>query len=181
MIEKVKSISEQGVKYYLVSEYYFMATGKKRAITSLIDKIPKSQLIIYEKRGCKSGVYSTYEGIKEMVNKLPRFPISEREKIGVYSYSCSEIEFEYVICSFLKYFKIEVERQFHYESYSLDFYLPKYNLAIEFNEIHHRASVDEKRHLDIKKKHRLIVCNSSESIGVHIAKISEYIFNLRIE
>jgi hypothetical protein len=171
-MENVKQVKSSNTTYYLVSDYVFKATGVKRAITGIRDLIPKEH--IYNnpnKRGAKSGVYATIEGIKEMVSKMPRFPLSEKEKLGIYNYTCCESEFIYIITGLFTELGIDYKTQYPYKGFNIDICLPKYDIAIEFDEKYHYYKNEMQRLNSIKETFNLIQCQSHSNIGVSIAKI----------
>ncbi len=89
--------------------------------------------------------------------------ITEQEKKHIVSFfdftkteifiSRQETEFGKELKNFIKtIYNLEVETQYPVKNYRLDFYIPELNLAIEFDEKHHKyqKEKDEKRENEIK-------------------------------
>lgn len=171
---KIKIINE--IKYYSLNDFMRKSTGSKRAVTTCMDKIPREYVYSESSRGRNSCTWVTMDGIKILVTKMPRFPLLVKESIGVFTPYCSECEFEYLLSGFMKSCGIDFKRQYLYDKYNIDFVIESKSIAIEFNELHHRASVDEHRISIIKKKFNVIIVNSNDNIGEFFYKLSEIIW-----
>jgi len=176
MLEKVKNILVDGKTYYLVADFYYKSTGSKRAVTTLIDKIPSNELIYDRKRGRGAGCYSSIDGLKKLVLKLPRFPIEVKSEIGVFEMYTSEQEFEYVIGGFVKSICLQLNRQVPIDKYLIDFTIN--DIAIEFQEQHHSYDEDvyANKYKAIESKYRkLLFFNSCDNVGSFIALLNKEI------
>ncbi|MGL5732302.1 MAG: antA/AntB antirepressor family protein [Bacteroidales bacterium] len=92
-----------------------------------------------------------------------------------------ENSFGYILIPILKKLNIDVEDQYHVDKYRIDFYLPKLNIAIEYDEIQHYYKSgkisDRKRQAYIEKK---IKCkfvrldyrlSDAENVGIVLKEI----------
>lgn len=172
MIDKVKKIKVNDVDYFLVSDFYKRSTGTIRPLSTLIDKIPISEIYYPTKRGRGAACYATYNGIKKMISALPRFPLAIKAEFGIYESSTSEQEFEYIIKAFCDEFGFDFQRQVLCLNYNIDFVVN--GIAIEYLENHHKGTEeqDNNRYKDIKQYYRkLIIIKESDNIGYVLAQI----------
>lgn len=176
-MEKVKQIIINKKKYYLVADFFYKKLGKKRAITSIIEKIPKTELYSSVNRGRNSGVYSTIEGIKAMLSKMQRIPLDIKMEFGIYNYTCSETEFGYILEGFLKTLNIPLIKQHRFDKYNVDFYIKQLNLIIEFDEYGHKFLNNENRNILLLNLSNVIYVKSTTNIGCTLAEIVKYIYD----
>lgn len=88
---------------------------------------------------------------------------------------------EDIFSKYLKgFFNFQFERQYKVDQYKIDFYIPFYNLALEFDEKHHKkqkqSQYDKKREEYIKRK---IKCQfiriDEDNPGYGLLKIKQWI------
>lgn len=170
ILDKVKTIEISGVKYYLVSDFLFKSLDRKRGITTVIDKIPKSELYFPVKRGRGAGAYATKDGIIEMVSKMPRFPLNIKNELGLYITKTSEAEVGHILYDFCKEAGFSIETQVLLDKYHIDFVINN-KIAIEVNEQSHKYFNESKRYNQIQQKYNLIVFDTSTTVGILFAKI----------
>jgi phage anti-repressor protein/very-short-patch-repair endonuclease len=110
-----------------------------------------------------------------------------KEKIIIKEQNREEVVFFKELELTLKAMNIEIETQFKVLNYRLDGYIPQYNLAIEFDEKHHKITSNKKkdknREEDIIKE---LQCNflrlsSDEHNNFNIGLVIKEIFNYKEE
>lgn len=97
--------------------------------------------------------------------------------------SRNEIEFGEMLETLLNGF-CEIHKQYKVLDYKIDFYLPEFNLAIEYDEFHHdfQAMEDKFRQTEIENElncNFIRVKNSNELKGIN--KILKYIYKKQIK
>ena len=95
----------------------------------------------------------------------------------IHTFSRFEKSFEYCIVEFLGELEIKIIKQYKVEKYYIDFYLPDFNIAIEYDEKHHLSykniKKDSERQKYIEKKYNLkfIRCDYRDSDLKNLAEI----------
>jgi very-short-patch-repair endonuclease/biotin operon repressor len=116
--------------------------------------------------------------------------VTEQEKKNIVNFfdftkteiftSRQEIEFGKELKNFIKtIYNLEVQTQYFVKNYKLDFYIPELNLAIEFDEKHHKyqKEEDKKRANEIKNilNCKFVRVSEEQSIGEQLGLVMKAI------
>ncbi len=116
--------------------------------------------------------------------------VTEQEKKNIVNFfdftkteiftSRQEIEFGKELKNFIKtIYNLEVQTQYFVKNYKLDFYIPELNLAIEFDEKHHKyqKEEDKKRENEIKNilNCKFVRVSEEQSIGEQLGLVMKAI------
>ena len=117
-----------------------------------------------------------YKKIQKMYEKL-----DGKDNINLYITNIpKEIYFKESLFEAFKILKIKIIHQFQIDVYRVDFYIPEYNIVIEYDEEHHRNNYfkDKLREKIIKEKLNCIFirCNAQHYDIKNIMKILNHLF-----
>jgi very-short-patch-repair endonuclease len=127
---------------------------------SLLSNNYKNICNIETKKGCQKSVVINNLGICQLVNNSRKLSTKEKsnlfEILGIHNFSIGtkETNFFCDLKEVLDNMSIKIELQKQCLGYRIDGYLPKYKLAIEFDEKHHANQItqDLQRQKEIEKE-----------------------------
>ena len=104
-----------------------------------------------------------------------------KENINIYTSNIpNELYFKESLFEAFKSLNIEVIHQFQIDIYRVDFYIPEYNMVIEYDEDYHRNTYYQDRIRENKIKEKIncsfIRCNAKDKDVKNIMKILNHIF-----
>jgi very-short-patch-repair endonuclease len=157
-----------------------------KTINKLVQKVPEKwrgrkpistlgglqKLSVLSKQGVLVFVAQSIKATPEIKEKLLNFLGIKKE----YLVYIKEIEFGKELENFIKtIYNLEVKTQYPVKNYKLDFYIPKFNLAIEFDEKHHKyqKEEDKKRENEIKDilNCKFVRVSEEQSIGEQLGLV----------
>lgn len=140
---------EEGADYYSLSKENILPFVENYFIPNNVEKIPLFTANGYAKL-VKTFVFENdYKKIEEVYKFL-----DGKDNINLYlPKENSEILFKEMLEETMNELKIRVEHQYPAGKYRIDFFIPEYNLAIEYDESYHELKIkeDSEREKEINK------------------------------
>lgn len=140
---------EEGADYYSLSKENILSFVENYFIPNNVEKIPLFTANGYAKL-VKTFIFENNYKIIEETYKF----LGGKENINLYlPQRNSELVFKELLEQALQEFKISFEHQYQIGKYRVDFFIPEYNLAIEYDESYHELKIEEdnKREKEIVK------------------------------
>lgn len=158
------------------------------ALIRHIDKYDRKKIPIQDSRGIvqRTSIINK-EGVISLVAKRENLTPKEKEQFllslkiqdKIFLYSKSETEFGEQLILFMNQLGYKVERQYKILNYYIDFYITELNIAIEYDEGHHKYQQieDRQRELEIQKGIgcKFIRIDDGLNIGTQLGQIIKYI------
>lgn len=168
----------KGNDYFKINTKEFLETFKdfKNIIPNNIKYINLFTATGYLKIVKSFQIRHDYEKLKKIYKLL-----DGKENINIYTSNIpNELYFKESLFETFKSLNIEVIHQFQIDIYRVDFYIPEYNVVIEYDEDYHKSTYyqDILRENKIKEKINcsFIRCNAKDKDIKNIMKILNHIF-----
>lgn len=168
----------KGNDYFKINKKEFLETFKdfKNMIPNNIKYINLFTATGYLKIVKSFQIRHDYEKLKKIYKLL-----NGKENINMYTSNIpNELYFKESLFEAFKSLNIKVIHQFQIDIYRVDFYIPEYNVVIEYDEEYHKSTYyqDILRENKIKEKINcsFIKCNAKDKDIKNIMKILNHIF-----
>lgn len=129
-----------------------------------------------------NGVGIYFNKIQLLKDKIPVDLLEFANMNNFHTYTRFELSFLDMLEEALKELNINGVRQYVVDGYRVDFYIPKLNLAIEYDEQHHATQVDEdikrQNYIERKLKCVFVRCDYNDSDIKNTMKIIKYILKI---
>lgn len=146
--------------------------------TNLDKKIIKTQT----NGGLQNVIYVTERGVKRIIcttRKPKSIMLAKELRIDVYESKNMVLEVSFIINIKKIFLGVEILEQHKVDKFSVDLYIPKYNLCIEYDENYHIFNLekDKKRqkYIEEKLKCKFLRMNEKDNIFDFINKVLHYI------
>jgi very-short-patch-repair endonuclease len=176
----VKKDYSEWIKRYICNLSYKEGIDYVKTITPSTGGRPSVDYLFSKKKIQPIVIRCNSSGVKDALDYLGL------ESLHLHTYSRFEVSFSNMLNEALKELGIEVISQYKVLNYRIDFYIPKYKLAIEYDEASHFYSTQEvkdaRRQFEIKQE---IGCdfkrlNYKDSDATNLGKVLSYIIKNKI-
>lgn len=123
------------------------------------------------------GIINMRYGCQQITEACGQIYVSEKRR--------GEISFREALSSILEFFSISMEAQYYLNGFYIDFYIPEYKIAIEYDEKQHKAAthifrdMQRQEYLQNILKCKFVRISENDNIYENLGKILRHILRKR--